>query len=263
MNILSKIKTLIHYILIKINKKIILIENVTPYKIKVIVSNNFEYQSRFKLAYTAEPLLNEWAEQIIGYNDIVYDIGANVGNYSILFAKKIQYYGGSGHIYCFEPNYINYKKLKKNVSINKVESFVTTLQIGIYNSDLISDYLEERPGIVGGSGKITEKKNSNSVLALKMDTIINLKNCQQPNHIKIDIDYFTNYLFEEINWLKLKSLKSVYIEMQTSNKKYLLDKLYQNDFELYKKEDKDLELIDANEASNNNYLFIKRENNNS
>ena len=88
MNILSKIRTLFYYILIKAYKKIILTENITPYKIKVIVTNNFEYQSRFKLAYTAEPMLNEWANQIIGCNDIVYDVGANVGNYSILFAKK-------------------------------------------------------------------------------------------------------------------------------------------------------------------------------
>ena len=43
MEILEKIRTLYHYILIIVFKKIILTENTTPYKIKVMVSNNFEY----------------------------------------------------------------------------------------------------------------------------------------------------------------------------------------------------------------------------
>ncbi len=249
MNILSKIRTLFYYILIKAYKKIILTENITPYKIKVIVTNNFEYQSRFKLAYTAEPMLNEWANQIIGCNDIVYDVGANVGNYSILFAKKIQHYDGSGHIYSFEPNDLNYKKLRENVSINIVESFITSLQIGLSNSDTLLNYVEERPNTVGASGKITDKKSNNSVLALKIDTIINLKNIQQPNHIKIDIDFFTSKLFENTDWLNLKSLKSVYIEMKPSEEKYIFDKFYQNYFKLYKKHKESLD--------NTNYLFTK------
>ena len=249
MNILSKIRTLFYYILIKAYKKIILTENITPYKIKVIVTNNFEYQSRFKLAYTAEPMLNEWANQIIDCNDIVYDVGANVGNYSILFAKKIQHYDGSGHIYSFEPNYLNYKKLRENVSINIVESFITSLQIGLSNSDTLLNYVEERPNTVGASGKITDKKSNNSVLALKIDTIINLKNIQQPNHIKIDIDFFTSKLFENTDWLNLKSLKSVYIEMKTSEEKYIFDKFYQNNFKLYKKHKESLD--------DTNYLFTK------
>jgi len=235
--------------LIKAYKKIILTENITPYKIKVIVTNNFEYQSRFKLAYTTEPMLNEWADQIIGCNDIVYDVGANVGNYSILFAKKIQHYDGSGHIYSFEPNYLNYKKLRENVSINIVESFITSLQIGLSNSDSLLNYVEERPNTVGASGKITDKKGNNSVLALKIDTIINLKNIQQPNHIKIDIDFFTSKLFENTDWLNLKSLKSVYIEIKTSEEKYIFDKFYQNNFKLYKKHKASLD--------DTNYLFTK------
>ena len=251
MNLLSKIITLYYYILIYINKRITLIESITPYKIKVIVNNNYEYQSRFKKAYTAEPLLNEWANQIISCNDIVYDVGANIGNYSILFAKKIQHYDGSGHIYSFEPNYLNYKKLRENVSINNVESFITSLQIGLSNSNALLNYVEERHNTVGGSGKIIDRKGNYSVLVLKTDTIINLKNIQQPNHIKIDIDYYTNKLFENTDWLNLKSLKSVYIEIKASEEKYIFDKFYQNNFKLYKKYKENL--------SESNFLFTKQE----
>ena len=214
-----------------------------------MVSNNFEYQSRWKLAYSAEELLNKWANEIIGFNDIVYDLGANIGNYSILFAKKIQHNDGFGHIYSFDPNVLNYKRLRKNVSINSVQNFITTLPIGVSNSDSIQNYVEERLNTSGGSGKIEDKKGKNSILALTMETIINLKTIQQPNHIKIDIDYFTKKLFENTGWLKLKSLKSVYIEINSSEKEFVINKFYQNNFKLYNKD------IEQNNTCN--YLFIK------
>ena len=94
-----------------------------------------------------------------------------------------------------------------------------------------------------------DRKGNYSVLALKTDTIINLKNIQQPNHIKIDIDYYTNKLFENIDWLNLKSLKSVYIEIKASEEKYIFDKFYQNNFKLYKKYKENL--------SESNFLFTK------
>jgi len=47
--------------------------------------------------------------------DIVLDIGANIGYFTLLFAKAV---GPEGHVYAFEPDPINFKYLSKNVKIN-------------------------------------------------------------------------------------------------------------------------------------------------
>lgn len=108
---LKRVETLYHYFLILLKKEIILSQTINNHTIKTIISNNFEYQNRFKKAYSSEPLLLYWAENIIKPDNVVYDIGANIGNYSLLFAKKVMNH--NGQVYSFEPNFINFQKLIK------------------------------------------------------------------------------------------------------------------------------------------------------
>ena len=47
----------------------------------------------------------------------VYDIGANIGWYTVVLSKEV---GPSGAIYSFEPDDDNYELLKKNVAFNDI-----------------------------------------------------------------------------------------------------------------------------------------------
>ena len=55
----------------------------------------------------------EHLKQIIKPGMTIVDIGANIGFYTILFAELV---GENGKVYAFEPENINFKRLKKNVS---------------------------------------------------------------------------------------------------------------------------------------------------
>lgn len=53
--------------------------------------------------------------------DVVIDVGANIGYYTVILADKV---GNSGKVYAFEPDKINFEILKKNIEINKFKNVV-------------------------------------------------------------------------------------------------------------------------------------------
>lgn len=54
-------------------------------------------------------------------NDFVVDVGASIGLYAIAIGKKIS---SNGRVVAFEPNYITFKGLQGNVSLNKLKHCV-------------------------------------------------------------------------------------------------------------------------------------------
>lgn len=68
-----------------------------------------------------EPFQTEIVKKEIKKGDTVLDIGANIGYYTLLFAKLV---GEGGKVYAFEPDPINFGLLKKNVELNGYQNVV-------------------------------------------------------------------------------------------------------------------------------------------
>ncbi len=64
-----------------------------------------------------EPSKTETLMNIIDSGNIVFDVGAHVGYFTLLMARKV---GNCGHVYAFEPRPINLAFLKKHLRINAV-----------------------------------------------------------------------------------------------------------------------------------------------
>ncbi len=62
-----------------------------------------------------EPFETEIFMREIKPGDVVLDIGANIGYYTLLAAKLV---GPTGRVYAFEPEPVNFELLKKNVQAN-------------------------------------------------------------------------------------------------------------------------------------------------
>lgn len=60
-------------------------------------------------------------ESYIKEGDVVLDLGANIGYYTLVAAKNV---GKSGKVYAFEPDPENFAYLKKNVEINNYQNVV-------------------------------------------------------------------------------------------------------------------------------------------
>ncbi len=79
--------------------------------------------------------------QYLKPGDIFYDIGANVGFFTVVAAKLV---GASGKVYAFEPEAVNAATLRHNAQINKF-AHVTAIEKAVSRTTgqaelLLSDY---------------------------------------------------------------------------------------------------------------------------
>ena len=68
-----------------------------------------------------EPQEIELVKQQVNLGETVLDIGANIGYYTLMFAKLV---GEQGKVFAFEPEPNNFALLKKNVEINGYSNVV-------------------------------------------------------------------------------------------------------------------------------------------
>src|SRR5437867_3185244 len=63
-----------------------------------------------------EPFETQLVQQMVRPGDVVLDVGANIGYYTLIFAELV---GEQGHVYAFEPDPRNFAFLAKNVHSNR------------------------------------------------------------------------------------------------------------------------------------------------
>ena len=126
--------------------------------------------------------------------DIILEIGANIGCFTIPYSKKV---GSNGKVYAFEPQKFIFNLLKKNIECNELKNVqIFNNAIGSTNSILeLNDFDYSQPGNFGGIGLKEDYDNSycakikgikkNKIKALTLDNFLNLKKC---NFLKIDVE---------------------------------------------------------------------------
>lgn len=78
---------------------------------------------RAKTIRSKEPGTRRWLNTI-EVGDVLYDVGANIGLYSLLAARRV---GSAGHVYAFEPHAANLVSLLRNIALNDLGSRVTVV----------------------------------------------------------------------------------------------------------------------------------------
>ena len=79
-------------------------------------------------------------KNLIKKGDIVLDIGANIGYYTLLFAQLV---GNTGKVYAFEPDPRNYQLIEKNIEINNFTNVVLVKKAVCAKSGNTTLYLME------------------------------------------------------------------------------------------------------------------------
>ena len=79
-----------------------------------LVSDNWITKYRVRTFNEKEPEMLDWLDENIRDEDVFFDVGANVGIYSIYAALR----NPKAKIYSFEPEYSNLHQLKQNIIIN-------------------------------------------------------------------------------------------------------------------------------------------------
>ena len=123
--------------------------------------------------------LTDGAEQIL-------DIGANIGWYSVWFAKRQK----KAQIYSFEPMPINYRFLQKNIAANQVGGQVSSYNYGLSDASGTFDFYSPPYGGVNASLRNVSQSKDVDIkvcLTLTLDQWVENQKVK-PDFIKCDVE---------------------------------------------------------------------------
>lgn len=126
---------------------------------------------------------SEIVKNEINSGDNVIDIGANIGYYTLLFARLV---GKNGKVYAFEPDPYNFQILKKNIAINGYENVILEQKAISEKTGVLKLFRSEENY---GMHRIYQSKwckEPINIDSIKLDDY--LKNLNDINFIKIDIE---------------------------------------------------------------------------
>lgn len=142
-----------------------------------------------------EPETIDWIDSFES-DAVLWDIGANIGCYSLYAAKK------GAQVFSFEPSASNYYLLCQNVAVNRLAdkvsafclAFARETQIGFLNMSTV-----EPGGALAGFGKQQEKIRiedgierevifRQGMMGYSIDDFVERYKPALPTHIKIDVD---------------------------------------------------------------------------
>lgn len=190
-------------------------------------------RKRLRTLFTKEPITLAWIDSF-AEEDILYDVGANVGMYTVYAAVMRK-----SPVYAFEPEALNYAELNKNIFLNDLHERVLSYCLALTDVDktdrlLLSDFglgisyhdFEENSWTEDKAFAhdwVVSKDNrrQQGCVGRRMDSLI-AEGLPPPAHIKIDVDGLEHRVVAGmIETLRRSDLKTVLIEINFDNPKNL------------------------------------------
>lgn len=192
---------------------------------------------RVQTMYTKEPDTVEWIRSMQP-NEIFYDIGANIGLYTMLAIRQ------GLRVYAFEPESQNFAVLIRNLAMNKTsKDRCIAFPFCISNTECV-ETLRLSSLIAGGSChsfasnanfKREEKEwaYEQGSVGFSMDSLVYDIGLPCPDHIKIDVDGFEDKVLLGASRVLTKA-SSVLVEMDSQNSFHMewKNELLQKGFEV-------------------------------
>jgi FkbM family methyltransferase len=128
------------------------------------------------------------AATMIRKDAVIYDIGANLGLYSILLSRIA---GPGSQVYCVEANPVALYFLQANLGLNRVPRF-EILPLAILGTATTTEFrINYRNLLVGIAGPLSQLGKPGHVIgvsAVPLDELIDHHNLRPPDFIKMDIE---------------------------------------------------------------------------
>ena len=170
---------------------------------------------------TKEPETLDWIDSL-NHNKVLYDIGANLGIYSIYAAIKHK----NLKVYAIEPSVYNLELLQRNIVLNNLEDRITIIPLALNSIDGINklNYTTVSWGGAWASfgqtynrvGKPLDILGNYSMAGTTIDSLHKIFNIEMPDAIKMDVDGIEHLILQGAKQtLNSKSLKKIIIEVNT------------------------------------------------
>ena len=161
-----------------------------------------------------EPETVAWIEREMKPGAVLYDVGANVGAYSLIAGKLTD---PSGRVIAFEPGYASFKTLCDNIFLNDLQVRILPLPIALSNKEGILTL--NFSSLESGAAKHSVSENADSqnalgILSAQLDWAVEHLDLPSPTMLKIDVDGGELGVLEGAHkTLRNPSLKTILIEV--------------------------------------------------
>ena len=221
---------------------------------------------RVKTLFTQEPETIEWINNFEDNLNIFWDIGGNIGLYSIYSAlrhKNLQ-------IFCFEPSTSNLRTLSRNISINNLQNRININQFALSDKKNIYQTMHETHFIEGHSmstfsynidfeGKNLVPEQKYNIYGTSIDNLIEAKILKCPNYIKLDVDGIEHKILDGAKkTLMNNDLKSILVEVNENfldQHKNIIRIMIENNFKLVSKNQNISEVQNTKFSKTFNYIY--------
>lgn len=188
----------------------------------VFYTPNYLCQLRADTFSTKEPETLEWLDHY-GNGGVLYDVGANIGLYSIYYAKT-----QNASVFAFEPSVFNLKQLVKNINANDVQRLVKVIVNPLSSRNGFADFnlqtLDEGGALsafgvgYGQDGRDIRRLISYATYGLALDSMVQSSAIpEKPALIKIDVDGIEHLILEgAVKTLSDPACRSVLVEVMDS-----------------------------------------------
>jgi FkbM family methyltransferase len=190
-------------------------------------------RKRLRTLFSKEPMTLAWIHTF-GEGEIFYDIGANLGMYTI-YAAAIR----NASVFAFEPEALNYAELNKNIYLNGFHDRVLGYCLALSDIDkadrlLLSDFglgisyhdFEENSWTDDKTFApdwfvSKDNRRAQGCIGRRLDSLI-AEGLPAPQHIKIDVDGLEHRVVAGMAaTIRTPALKTVLIEINFDNPKNL------------------------------------------
>ena len=238
-------------------------------EIKFFVPNQL-LEWRVDTYFSKEPETLEWIDSFQEKENLIFwDIGANIGLYSIYNSLKHP----KSTTIAFEPSSSNLRVLTRNISINNLEKKIKVVSIPLTNKENIFQEMKEGQFVEGGAlnsfgekfdfeGKEFKPTMKYNLLGTTINYFLENSILDIPDYIKIDVDGIEHLILEGGDkFLNDKNVKSLSIEINENFKEQyekVLNLMNKYEFKLLHKKHNDNMLSEQFKFKNTyNYIYLK------
>lgn len=136
-----------------------------------------------------------WIREILRPGDVFYDVGANIGIYTVMAGHQV---GPQGRVLAFEPHGPNFASLLGNIEANRLTEVVSPCSFALSDREgyFPFNYQSSAPGSSdsqlnskrGGSGETYVPTIAEFKYATSVDRLLAEGAVPPPDHVKIDVD---------------------------------------------------------------------------
>ena len=145
--------------------------------------------------FVKEPGTCDWIRNSVKEGDVFYDVGANIGIYTVLAANRV---GKSGRVFAFEPHSPTFSRLLENIAANHLEGVVAACNFALHETQGFFPFVFSSPDAGASNSQLDSQsdpgrdKAPQGISELKysasVDSLVAAGSFPAPDHVKIDVD---------------------------------------------------------------------------